>query len=68
MIVRENLALFECIRDRCKRTGTIRVLPIAKQVKSSVNVLLSYSFTVFLLRAIIHEFARVSRAIIYRAV
>jgi len=34
----------------------------------SANGLLSYSFTVLLVRALIHEFARVSRAIIQVAV
>jgi len=40
MIVRENCALSEWIRDRCERTGTGAVLQIAQQIKSTPNVLL----------------------------
>ena len=63
MIACENRALFECIRDRCKRTGTGRLLQMAKKNQFKDNVLL-YSFTVVLLRALMLEFARVSQAII----
>jgi len=64
MIVCENRALFECIRDRCKRTGSSRLLQMAKRSKFKDNVLLLYSFPVLLLRALMREFARVSQAII----
>jgi hypothetical protein len=43
MIVCENRALFECIRDRCKRTGTDTVVRIAKQTPLLDNLLLSYA-------------------------
>jgi hypothetical protein len=68
MIVCENRALSECIRDRCKRTGTGRMLRIAEQIEFTVNILLSYPFAVLLLRALRHEFARFSQAIIHGAV
>jgi hypothetical protein len=67
MIVCEKRALCECIRDRCTRTGTGRVLEIAKQIEFSVDVLLSFRVAVLLLRALMHEFARVSQAIIHGA-
>jgi hypothetical protein len=40
MIVCENRALSECIRDRCKRTGIGRVVHIAEQIEFAANVFL----------------------------
>ena len=68
MIVCENRALSECIRDRFKRTGIGQALRIAEQIEFAVNVILSYPFAVLLLRALRHEFARISQAIIHGAV
>ena len=67
MIARENRALSEWVRDRLKRTGIGSRLPIPELFKLSYDVIL-HPFTVLLLRALIHEFARVSRAIIHAAV
>ena len=47
MIVCENRALFECIRDRCKRTGTGTVVRIAKQTRLLDNLLLSCALLFF---------------------
>jgi hypothetical protein len=47
MIARENRALSEGIRDRCKRTGTGTVLPTGKPIKLASNSLLSYSYLFF---------------------
>jgi hypothetical protein len=47
MIVCENRALFECIRDRCKRTGTDTVVRIAKQTPFLDNLLLSCALLFF---------------------
>jgi hypothetical protein len=47
MIARENRALFEGIRDRCKRTGTGVVLPTGKPIKLASNALLSYPYLFF---------------------
>ena len=49
MIVCENRALSECIRDGCKTTGTGRVLRIAAQIEFTFNVLFLYPFAVLLL-------------------
>ena len=68
MIVCEDRALVEYIRDCCKRTGIVRVLRIAEKIQFSDNVLLSYPLAVLLLRAIMHEFARFSQAVIHGAV
>jgi len=68
MVVRENRALPEWIRDRCKRTGIGWISQIANKFQFSVNVLVKYPFAVLLVRAPIHEFARVSRTIIHGAV
>jgi hypothetical protein len=67
MIVCENCALFECIRDRCKKTGIGKVFWIAQQTLFAANFFI-ISFTVFLLGALMHEFAQVSQAIIHGAV
>jgi hypothetical protein len=40
MIVRENCALSEWIRDRCERTGIGDILLIAKKFKFTLNLLL----------------------------
>jgi len=40
MIVCENRALSEWVRDRCERTGIGTILPIAHQIKFTPNVLL----------------------------
>jgi hypothetical protein len=66
MIVCENRALFECIRDRCKRTGAGTVLCIVIQTRFSDN-LFFLSSTVLLLTALMHEFAWASQAIIHAA-
>jgi hypothetical protein len=68
MIVRENRALSEWIRDRCKRTGIDNRLPISWPIKFPPGLQLQQPLAVFLLRALIHEFARVLRAIIHGAV
>ena len=68
MIGCENRALSEWIRDRCERTGIGGELCNVEQIKSAPNLLLRYPFTVLLVRALIHEFARVSRVIIHGAV
>jgi hypothetical protein len=47
MIVCENRALFECIRDRCKRTGTGTVVRIAKQTRLLDNLMLSCALLFF---------------------
>jgi hypothetical protein len=47
MIVCENRALFECIRDRCKRTGTGTVVRIAKQTRLLDNLSLSRALLFF---------------------
>ncbi len=47
MIVRENRALSEGIRDRCQRTGTGAVLPIGKPIKLAANLLLSCPYLFF---------------------
>jgi hypothetical protein len=47
MIVCENRALFECIRDRCKRTGTGTVVRIAKQPRPLDSLVLSYALLFF---------------------
>ena len=62
--MREYRTLFECIGDRCKRTGSSRLLPMAKHSKFKDNVFLLYSFTVLLDRALMREFVGVSQAII----
>ena len=67
MIVCENRALFESIWDRCKRTGTGTMVRIVKQTQFSDNLLFLYIFTVLLVRALMHEFARISQAIIHAA-
>lgn len=65
MIVRENGALFECLRERCKRTGSARCY----ESPNRLNFRITYvgSFTVLLVRALRPKFAQVSRAIIHRA-
>ena len=68
MIVCENRALSEYIRDRYKRTETGWVQRIVKQTQCLANALGKYPLTVLLLRALMHEFARVSQAIIHGAV
>jgi hypothetical protein len=67
MIVRKIGALFECIRDRCKRTGTDTLQCMAKQPQFA-DRFFNISLTVLLLRALMREFARVLRAIIHGAV
>jgi len=67
MIVCEDRALSECIRDCCKRTGTDKVLQIAKQTQFPYSVLLLYPLAVLLLLSLRHEFARASQAIIHSA-
>jgi hypothetical protein len=44
------------------------MLRIAEQIEFTVDVLLSYPLAVFLLQALMHEFARISQAIIHEAV
>jgi hypothetical protein len=66
MIVRENRALSERIRDRCKRTRVGTMLWISKQTHSLDDVF-TISAIVLLLLALMREFARVSRAIIHEA-
>jgi hypothetical protein len=68
MIASDNRALSEWFRNRCKRTGIRMILPISKQIQFSAKALLCYPFAVLLLRALIHEFARVSRVIICEAI
>jgi hypothetical protein len=67
MIVCEDRALFECIRDCFKRTGTAPLVQMARQTQFSDKVLLSYPLAVLLLQALMHEFARTSQAIIHPA-
>jgi hypothetical protein len=67
MIACEDSALSECIRDCCKRTGISPVMQIAEQIQSLDNALLSYPLAVLLVRALMHEFARASQAIIHPA-
>jgi hypothetical protein len=43
------------------------MLRIAEKIQFSDNVLLSYPLAVLLLRALMHEFARVSQAVIHGA-
>ena len=47
MIARENRALLEGIRDRCKRTGTGAVLPTGMSIKLASDALLSYPYLFF---------------------
>jgi hypothetical protein len=67
MIVCEDRALSECIRDCCKRTGIAPVMLIAGQIQFSDDVLLSYPLAVLLLLSLMHEFARAAQAIIHPA-
>ena len=60
MIVCEDRALSECIRDCCKRTGIARVTQIAKGVEFSDGVLLKYPLAVLL---IVIPYARVWAAL-----
>jgi len=68
MIVCENRALSECIRDRCKRTVTGWVLQTDKKIQFQNNLLLSYCLPVLLLRTLVHEFARISQVIIHAVI
>jgi hypothetical protein len=65
MIVCEDRAMFECIRDCCKRTGIAPVMYIGGQTQFPNNVLLSYPLAVLLLLSLMHEFARALQAIIH---
>jgi hypothetical protein len=47
MISRQYRALSECIRDRCKRTGTGKVLRIAEKFNSIANLLLKIPLLFF---------------------
>ncbi len=67
MIVCKSRALSECIRDRCKRTGVGAMRYTAKQPQFP-DCFFNISFTVLLLRALMHEFARFLQAIIHGAV
>ncbi len=53
--------------DRCKRTGIGALRYTAKQPNFQI-AFFNISFAVLLLRALMHEFARVLRAIIHGAV
>jgi hypothetical protein len=65
MIAREYRTLSECIRDRCKKTGIGRVLQIAVTPKFLSIFYYNAFLLFFLLRALRHEFVRISRVIIH---
>jgi hypothetical protein len=64
MIVCQNRALSESLRDRCQRTGIGTMLPVAKQIQH-LHHLFIIPFAVLLLRALRYEFARILQAIIH---
>ena len=66
MIVCGTRALSEWIRDLCQRTGVGRMLPIGKPIKF-VSQIVRVLLAVLGLGSLIHEFARVLRAIIHAA-
>ncbi len=52
---------------RCKRTGADKTPGFASQVKSKASLLKKITFAVLLLGDLVHEFVRVSQAIIHFA-
>jgi hypothetical protein len=68
MIVCENRACLNGLGIVAKKTGIDNMFRITWLIKYLSNRMLFHPFTVFLLRAHIHEFDRISRAIIHGAV